>query len=401
MKSKGSGLSIRAKLSALFGVVVVGITVFGATSYVSEVAIISDLDAVSRVQLPAIHKMTLTDMMHDGLRAVVLRAIVGALTASDEERNGAKEELAEFSENIRGYLVEIDGLALPVATKTAIAAAKPDVEAYVKSAEEIVAIAISSGSEAALARMPQFQESFEKLEGSLGALGELIEQDVISFTKLSEERATWYEMLTAVVFGVTLCVFALFSFLIGRSIIRPLSMVMDGIRECTDQLGLSANQVATNGQSLAQGATEQAASLEETAQTLDHIGSMSEQNSDNSAQASELAVQVQKASEGGVDSMKRMQDAIESIKQASEETAEIIRTIDEIAFQTNLLALNAAVEAARAGDAGRGFAVVAEEVRSLAQRSSVAAKDTTERIRRAKELAENGVRVSNEVAGCF
>ena len=95
--------------------------------------------------------------------------------------------------------------------------------------------------------------------------------------------------------------------------------------------------------------------------------------------------------------MDKMKTAVTSIKSAADETVEIIKSIDEIAFQTNLLALNAAVEAARAGEAGRGFAVVAEEVRNLAQRSATAAKDTADKIRRAADLANNGVAVANEV----
>ncbi len=95
--------------------------------------------------------------------------------------------------------------------------------------------------------------------------------------------------------------------------------------------------------------------------------------------------------------MGRMGSAIGDIKNSSDQTAKIIKTIDEIAFQTNLLALNAAVEAARAGDAGRGFAVVAEEVRNLAQRSAESAKDTNELIESSQEKAELGVKVSGEV----
>jgi methyl-accepting chemotaxis protein len=97
-------------------------------------------------------------------------------------------------------------------------------------------------------------------------------------------------------------------------------------------------------------------------------------------------------------SMQRMVDAIGTIRSGAEQTAQIIKTIDEIAFQTNLLALNAAVEAARAGAAGKGFAVVAQEVRSLAQRSAEAARTTADLIQESRLNAENGAQVSAEVA---
>lgn len=95
--------------------------------------------------------------------------------------------------------------------------------------------------------------------------------------------------------------------------------------------------------------------------------------------------------------MQRLSQAIASIKSSSDQTAKIVRTIDEIAFQTNLLALNAAVEAARAGDAGRGFAVVAEEVRSLAIRSADAAKTTAALIEESVQSTAGGVALNAEV----
>jgi methyl-accepting chemotaxis protein len=93
-----------------------------------------------------------------------------------------------------------------------------------------------------------------------------------------------------------------------------------------------------------------------------------------------------------------MSQAIDDIQKSSDETAKIIKVIDEIAFQTNLLALNAAVEAARAGEAGKGFAVVAEEVRNLAMRSADAAKNTADMIEESVKNSRNGVEISSEVS---
>jgi methyl-accepting chemotaxis protein len=156
--------------------------------------------------------------------------------------------------------------------------------------------------------------------------------------------------------------------------------------------------VASSSQSLAQGATEQAASLQESAASLEEISSASKHNSDNAREAQALTDGVRGSSEESVRLMSEMKTAIGAIKGAADQTEQILKTIDEIAFQTNLLALNAAVEAARAGDAGKGFAVVAEEVRSLAQRSAQAARDTAEKIRHSRDLANNGVSVTEGVA---
>ena len=103
---------------------------------------------------------------------------------------------------------------------------------------------------------------------------------------------------------------------------------------------------------------------------------MTRQNADNAGQANSMMIETREVMDMANQSMTELTGAMGEISVASEETAKIIKTIDEIAFQTNLLALNAAVEAARAGEAGAGFAVVADEVRNLAIRSAEAAKNT-------------------------
>jgi methyl-accepting chemotaxis protein len=182
------------------------------------------------------------------------------------------------------------------------------------------------------------------------------------------------------------------------SITRPIHRVIKSMTSGAEQVSSASTQVSSASQSLAQGASEQASSLEETSSSLEEMASMTRQNADNANQANVVAKEASEHAEAGVDSMKRMSEAIDRIKNSASETAKIIKTIDEIAFQTNLLALNAAVEAARAGEAGKGFAVVAEEVRNLARRSAEAAKNTADLIEGAQKNAEAGVNVTAEVA---
>ena len=124
---------------------------------------------------------------------------------------------------------------------------------------------------------------------------------------------------------------------------------------------------------------------------------MTKMNTGNAIEARKLTDSAKTITLRGVDSMNRLTDAVKSIKTSSDQTAKIVKTIDEIAFQTNLLALNAAVEAARAGEAGKGFAVVAEEVRNLAMRSAEAAKNTSNLIEESVKNTENGVVINQEV----
>jgi len=198
--------------------------------------------------------------------------------------------------------------------------------------------------------------------------------------------------LVAIILG------SILAFIITRGITKPINRIIAGLTEGAEQVASASGQVSSASQSLAEGSTEQAAGLEETSSSLEEMASMTKQNADNASQANSLAGEARDSAEKGNEAMGRMSNAINEIQKSSDETAKIIKVIDEIAFQTNLLALNAAVEAARAGEAGKGFAVVAEEVRNLAMRSAEAAKNTASMIEESVKNSQNGVDIAGEVA---
>ena len=168
--------------------------------------------------------------------------------------------------------------------------------------------------------------------------------------------------------------------LLSANINRRLRHVTEELKTGAAQVVSAAGQVSASSQALSQGASEQAASLEQTTASMAEVASLTRSTDENAQQAARLMAQTGDQVATANAALADMESSMAAIKESSAKVSRIIKTIDEIAFQTNLLALNAAVEAARAGEAGKGFAVVAEEVRNLAQRAGVAARDTTDLI---------------------
>jgi methyl-accepting chemotaxis protein len=176
-----------------------------------------------------------------------------------------------------------------------------------------------------------------------------------------------------------------------------ISAIIASTREVTN----ASAEISTSTTDLSQRTEEQAASLEETSASMEEISATVKKNAENAQQANQSAAATQGVADRGGQVVAKAVAAMARIEDSSRKISDIIGVIDEIARQTNLLALNAAVEAARAGEAGRGFAVVASEVRSLAQRSSQAAKDIKDLITNSNGQVKEGVELVNQAGSAL
>ncbi|HEX7928185.1 MAG TPA: methyl-accepting chemotaxis protein [bacterium] len=218
-------------------------------------------------------------------------------------------------------------------------------------------------------------------------------EELLRHAAADARYAIW---ITTISLSAAILCSVLLAWALTRSLGRGMSRAVGNLERASRQTIAASGQIAQSSQVLAQGSSEQAASIEETSATLEELSQRTKDNADTANRAAQMVDQAREKTRQGSQAMGNMLDRIQAIHHSAEQTAKIVKTIDEIAFQTNLLALNAAVEAARAGDAGRGFAVVAEEVRNLAMRAATAAKDTSTLIQDSQEKASQGVAASME-----
>jgi methyl-accepting chemotaxis protein len=245
------------------------------------------------------------------------------------------------------------------------------------------------------------------------AVGSLVASAEASMKKsevgLLDSLARYRNILLGVALASILAAAGIGVFYVQRSLVRPLSRIDENMGRLAGQIATtianikmaaaevanSATEISTSTTDLSQRTEEQAASLEQTSSSMVRMASTVTKNAESAKEANTLAIETGDVANRGGKVVQQTVEAMARIEASSNKMSDIIGVIDEVARQTNLLALNAAVEAARAGEAGRGFAVVASEVRSLAQRSSQAAKDIRELITNSAVQVKEGVELVN------
>ncbi len=383
----------------------------------------------------AVRNHTLGDRYLNAMHADVALAYIAE---SPEEQLAVVEKTVADADSFRACVNANLALAIDPAVRKAILALKPAIDAYVEQSSLIVALAIQDHA-SARAEMAPFLEQFRQLEKGQEEVAQLIRKaDVLTVDRARRDAHVQLVLLLVMaVAGSALTL--MLSFLIMRSVVGPLDQasgimkeIAQGEGDLTQRMNLRSNdelgelaaafnrfttamhdvirQVRAAADEVAQASTElsgasdtisasaqqQAAGLEETVSSLRGITTSVQQNAENAGLASTLADDARRVAEKGGSVVSEAVEAMSVINASSTRIADIITTIDEIAFQTNLLALNAAVEAARAGEQGRGFAVVASEVRNLAQRSAGAAREIKSLITDSVGKVESGSALVNQ-----
>lgn len=389
-------ISIKLKLLCLCGFfLIIILTTNLFSTYVINV-ISTHTDNIGKIQLPAVRKMSLIDMYHDGFVGVVYKSVHAAQTRDNELLNDAKESLDENSIAMKKLADEIAQLPLSKNTKKAITESQPAIASYIEISHDIVDLSLQGKAEEAASKLADFNKQFSILENVLGNLGDLVEADSNKSLLESDTYKSHAMKVTFILVISSLLVGIFATWLFIKKLIESLSQTVEDLSTNVHSVNSTSQVVLLVSERLSEYSNTQASSITESVTAMDEISTMIQNNNNSAQRALELSALTKSAADSGKNTVNQMQEEMRmiatsyddirnSVVKNKEDISKIVNVINQIAdktkvindivFQTKLLSFNASVEAARAGESGKGFAVVAEEVGNLAEMSGKASSE--------------------------
>lgn len=396
----------------------------GIYSLIQTFNIVHYLNDISKVQLPAVRKISIVDMHHDGLTGIVYKAMYAGENGDKTSLLEIQKSHSETGTEMQRLMKEIGELDLRAETKKAIGESLPAISNYIEQAKIIIDYNLEGKRAEAVVKLSDFNSAFKALEEKLDTLGSAIEADAEKGQKQAADIESTSKKTNIIVLLSSFIIGALSSWFIVRGLMKNIALTVESLSNSAHDVQNSAQKMNGLSRKLAVTVENQASSITESVTAMDEISAMIKNNANSAVNASDLSLKTKQSAESGkqtVDKMmKGMQEISESydqiqlsVSQNSEDILKIIEVISQIAkktevindivFQTKLLSFNASVEAARAGEAGKGFAVVAEEVGNLAQMSGKASFDIAKMLAESQEqvkiLADKTTLNINQIVG--